>query len=335
LKVWEAYVTASFTNQVRVNHHRSARCTSAAPTYFEPYKHSATNQVYIDGAMEKNNPVGIADSERKFIWPEKSENSRDIIVSIGTGYSTDYNGQPVKDSLSQMLTPFDRVGFLNKLALFRLVLSNTTNCEKMWNEFTHSLGPDPHLLTKCHRVNVPYGAGQDLCSLDAVSRMDAIKEEAVAVLALKSKSVTKDVQGLLTTRLDIVARQLVASLFYFQLRTTEDADDEVYTYHGLLRCRLGPSCRAQMQSLVEATPLFRVYEGAGAESNDVSLDGAGWDLNTFSVKCSFWTGKGADEVRVVVSLDRGASWDDVSGFPRRLGKGGGLGIPELSRVKIG
>ncbi|OCL00524.1 uncharacterized protein K441DRAFT_444104, partial [Cenococcum geophilum 1.58] len=48
VKVWEA-----------------ARATSAAPTFFKPFTHSATGVVYKDGALKCNNPIRIADSERR------------------------------------------------------------------------------------------------------------------------------------------------------------------------------------------------------------------------------------------------------------------------------
>ncbi|KAE8443409.1 hypothetical protein EG329_001890 [Mollisiaceae sp. DMI_Dod_QoI] len=307
LKVWEA-----------------ARCTSAAPTYFQHYRHPATNRLYIDGAMEKNNPISIADSERKFIWPDKRENSRDIIVSVGAGYGTNYDGDPViKRSSSALLRRFDNVGFVAKLAMLRLVLENTTNCQKMWTEFKYSLGSgrdphDQHLLTKCHRVNVPYGRGLKICGLDAVDKMDGMKDEALAFLNGTSTSVSEEVQEASTSKIEAISRQLVASLFYFQQISHENYGDDDVLYKGLIKCRLSPACGASMRSLIQANPMFRIYEGVGPSPNDLTLHTGTWDLTSHSTTTEFRIPTTVQEVRIIISFNGGVSWDDISGFPRSL-----------------
>ena len=69
LKTWEA-----------------ARATSAAPTYFKPFCHESSKQTYSDGGLYHNNPIYIADRERKLIWPLQQDEEPDVIVSIGTAY---------------------------------------------------------------------------------------------------------------------------------------------------------------------------------------------------------------------------------------------------------
>ncbi len=65
----------------------SARATSAAPTYFKPFFHKASKQVYQDGGLYHNNPIEIADIERKLIWPEMEHQYPDIVLSLGTGFN--------------------------------------------------------------------------------------------------------------------------------------------------------------------------------------------------------------------------------------------------------
>jgi hypothetical protein len=46
-----------------------------------------------------------------------------------------------------MLKPLERLGLVAKIATLRLLLHNTTNCQKMWNEYGHYLGPDDSLVS--------------------------------------------------------------------------------------------------------------------------------------------------------------------------------------------
>jgi hypothetical protein len=274
--------------------------------------------------VENSNPVRIADNERRFIWPNISESSRDIIISLGTGYSSNYEGEAEQNSaLPKALKPLGQMGLVAKLAMLRLVLQNTTNCQKLWRDFRQSLSDDTHLLTKCHRVNVPYGRGQTLCKLDDVSKIDATQAEALAFLHRTSKSLSPSIQEQFSTHLDSIARQLLASLFYFQLLDLYDLNEYKYHCRGLLRCRLGSSCVAQMRSLVNSNPRFRVHDEENPDGNPVALGQKGWNMTDFSVSASFGGFKYAKGgVRIEVSLDNGGHWDDISGFPRKLEKPG-------------
>ncbi len=62
----------------------AAGATSAAPPFFKPFE-SHAKQTYLDGAIYYNNPVKVADNERKFLWPDVADASPDIILPIGTG----------------------------------------------------------------------------------------------------------------------------------------------------------------------------------------------------------------------------------------------------------
>ncbi|MEM1177621.1 MAG: CBASS cGAMP-activated phospholipase [Acidobacteriota bacterium] len=64
-----------------------ARCTSAAPTYFEPKRIETSETDYwalIDGGVYANNPAMCAYIEAKTLWPEDEL----ILVSLGTGALT-------------------------------------------------------------------------------------------------------------------------------------------------------------------------------------------------------------------------------------------------------
>ena len=71
---------------------RVAAATSAAPTYFPAIQ--VNDRWFVDGSLSTNNPILIAYSEAKKLWPY--ENIK--ILSIGTGYdSRSYEGKKVKN----------------------------------------------------------------------------------------------------------------------------------------------------------------------------------------------------------------------------------------------
>ena len=63
----------------------AACATSAAPSYFKPFTSAKTNRVYLDGALYYNNPVEVADRERKLIWCDVADRHPDVLISLGTG----------------------------------------------------------------------------------------------------------------------------------------------------------------------------------------------------------------------------------------------------------
>ncbi|OBW63936.1 MAG: Uncharacterized protein AUREO_059980 [Aureobasidium pullulans] len=72
LEVWEA-----------------AAAASAAPFYFKPFVHQKTGRSYIDGGLYHNNPVHVANRERKLLWPDLANKHPDMLLSIGTGQNLD------------------------------------------------------------------------------------------------------------------------------------------------------------------------------------------------------------------------------------------------------
>ena len=268
--------------------------------------------------MEKNNPVRLADDERKFIWPESSEHNRDIIVSIGTGYLTNYDGKHEKDQkLSSFLQGLQNLGIVRKVVILKSVLQSTLNCQKMWDEFISSIGTDEYLVGKCHRINVPYGVGQSLCCLDDWPKMKDAKAEALKVLRGNSVSVSSFVQDQLCEQLDVIARQLLASLFYMTIRSLVSSDNsDAKICHGWIKCRLNRSYENQFYSLQRKDPDFRVIDSFGKKHN-LAFELGSWDA-TFSIPVWFQISRESAEVRIEVTLDNGNHWDSISGFPRHL-----------------
>jgi len=125
------------------------------------------------------------------------------------------------------------------------------------------------------------------------------------------------VQDQLREELDLIARQLLASLFYLTIRTLDNnngGDAEIC--HGWIKCRLGRSYERQFQSLLRKNPAFRVIDSLGNDHN-LPLVSREWDA-TFSIQAQFQVPKESAEVRVEMTLDNGSHWDTISGFPRYL-----------------
>ena len=65
----------------------AAAATSAAPGYFKEFYHQPTGRAFLDGGLYYNNPIHVANRERKHLWPDVSNNRPDLLLSIGTGRS--------------------------------------------------------------------------------------------------------------------------------------------------------------------------------------------------------------------------------------------------------
>lgn len=116
---------------------RSACATSAAPRYFKPFCHQATQKNLVDGAIWHNNPVKIAEQERKLIWPELDEHYPDIVLSLGTASS------PRLRRTESKQIPASR-GFVSHASdlvnLLKNHMATSIQCELIWkNYLDHSI----------------------------------------------------------------------------------------------------------------------------------------------------------------------------------------------------
>lgn len=175
----------------------SARATSAAPLYFTPFSHPNSKQTYYDGGVYHNNPINIAERERKLIWPEAKE--PDVVISIGTGYNL--NSREVKKAM-----PYKPVAtkgiisqgmFLANMAKDHIAVS--LDSEQTWKDFVSAKKPEERF--RYVRLNTAFSTHPP--QLDDLSKLKEMREMARTQFADQYET-------------NMLALKLVASSFYFQ-----------------------------------------------------------------------------------------------------------------------
>ncbi|KAI9893876.1 MAG: hypothetical protein M1814_005429 [Vezdaea aestivalis] len=179
---------------------QAARASSAAPKYFRQYHHQPTDQIYEDGGLFYNNPISIADSERKAIWPERADRPADIMLSIGTGYNpNDYNEKASTDSQS----PPPSLGFfsyyrnLKRIAEHHIAMS--LNSERAWREWLDTVAHPSDHEDRFVRLNLK--CTKDPPKLDDIDAIDGLADSTNLQFAINQTVAT-------------IAHHLVASSFY-------------------------------------------------------------------------------------------------------------------------
>jgi len=180
------------------NSRNSARATSAAPKIFKPFHHEPSKQSYLDGAIYHNNPIQIADKERKNLWPSMKAEFPDVVVSIGTGY-----GPP--QSKPVLSSPPPQVGVLSHgKSLYKIAtdhIASALDSQKAWDTYISILQPPPEHMTRYVRLNPQLR--EDPPNLDDVDQIQRIKSTVRTQMATNGQ-------------IQRLAHQLVASCFYFE-----------------------------------------------------------------------------------------------------------------------
>ena len=169
--------------------------------------HDASKQVYTDGGIYHNNPIKIADQERKLLWPHLADDPPDIILSIGTSY----NSLSVRRKAPQQ--PYAlRLGIINhgkqllKIAMDHV--ASTLDSERVWNEYIDVLNLSSRNVHRYVRLNPDLL--EDPPALDQVDKMKYIQD-----------IVRRKMRG--DERIGQVALQLIATSFYFEKTGQIDA----------------------------------------------------------------------------------------------------------------
>lgn len=176
-----------------------ARATSAAPRIFKPFCHQFSKQTYTDGAIYYNNPIEIADKERKLIWPNMEDEYPDIVVSVGTTLRLN-SRHPSQPTSPPRLGVLSHGKSLYKMAVERI--ASTLDAERTWDNYISVLQPPPIHRPRYVRLNPQLS--EEPPRLDDVHRMIPLRK-------LVRERWRDD------RKIRQVAVQLVASSFYFEM----------------------------------------------------------------------------------------------------------------------
>ncbi|RPA95785.1 FabD/lysophospholipase-like protein [Choiromyces venosus 120613-1] len=194
LKVWEAL-----------------RATSAAPRYFKSYYHKASGHAFDDGGIKYNNPVVLANTERKIIWPEQKERDPDILLSIGTLWCDEDKSSSKDMDESSSKARFGLHRYARKVFnIAANAIEDDLDCEKTWSNFYESLNiaeEEGYRKKKYCRLNPKTSNAPP--ALDSVSSLHELQETARHYC-----STSPEVKNAAST--------LIASLFYFELKNAKE-----------------------------------------------------------------------------------------------------------------
>lgn len=224
---------------------RRARATSAAPSYFKTFRSKRSRRGYLDGALYHNNPVRVADLERRLIWPDTEFFPPDILLSIGTGCnsttrqeaqnSLHYRHQksdpipsrsnPAIGSAQQnVFEEIRKTTHVSKIIkLMKTRVENILDTEMSWLEFMSDAASrgNEDARTRYRRINPNLGG--DPPKLDDV--------QMIPHLRLHMHQIKKHAD--FQRQIREVARQLVASSFYVEVPytpTSPPQDFETFVY---------------------------------------------------------------------------------------------------------
>ncbi|KAH0545442.1 hypothetical protein FGG08_000443 [Glutinoglossum americanum] len=291
LKIWEA-----------------ARATSAAPKIFRSFEHQPSNQVYIDGALYYNNPVQIAETERKLIWSDTESLDPDIILSIGTSHNPRSEPKPSP--------PPNTHGVLTHIKeLMRIStdhIENSLNGEQTWKSFMQTL----HGRDKKRFVRLNAELDFDPPKLDEVGKMKELQNYV-------RRQMESD------GRITDLAHKLIATCFYFErYGDVKNLDDGTFSCQGSIRCRFIPGTE-QVKHLGEylrsfrQKPYFHICEPAEtdippkkAEISDKVIDRMVL-RNKFELPAVEVRGSSSQAI-TEISIFLATRLIPISGFPRSL-----------------
>ena len=165
---------------------------------------------FQDGGLRHNNPIRVALSEVKQIWPQ--EVTPDFVLSLGTGKEAE---SPT--STSPLRSRF-RDGFVPRLVRSLVYSLNTEN---PWRELMNHL--DDATKTSYVRLNIPFQLGEKI-RLDDTSKIEYLM------------SSVREQKGSVQQQQSIIL-SLLASCFYFELKKRPHFQGGCFEVSGFLRCR--------------------------------------------------------------------------------------------------
>lgn len=273
----------------------SARCTSAAPMYFEPAWHDGS--ACRDGGLRENNPVQIAVNEARTIWG--SDAVFDMILSVGCGQAQNPQRRPI----STFILPDWLIDLFTTLI-------ETMNGNAAWKKFQESVSQP--MLDRCHRLNVrfPGETEPELDDVNAMDGMERLAKSSTFYYQIPKGGFTPVFGQVSDDSLEVLADSLKASLYFFELKSITQQDD-VSIIKGWICCRL-TSDKKSYKPLIEETSCFQVK---GKKYAAPTIQGA--ERLKMDVSFQQQDSRDSDPIRINVKF-RQEYFVTISGFPMTL-----------------
>ena len=189
-----------------------ARATSAAPPYFKPFQPQQSGKEFIDGAVRHNNPIKVANAERKYIWPDVGDLDPDVLLSIGTGKSSRH----LKDEEEKLEKQQSGVRWSKWIPkIFQVVfatVNDVLDAERTWQKFHASLTKGDS-SQRYIRINAELNYAPP--ALDEKGKIWSLEADTKRSLVYINTSI-----------LD-VADRLVASCFYFDKAEAQPVEYQI------------------------------------------------------------------------------------------------------------
>jgi hypothetical protein len=172
----------------------------ATPKFFKSFRHEASKKIYTASEAKFNNPVDIADKERRILWAEEDLlGCRDLVVSLGAGVEAEPHAHPNGSIRSAAPSMVDTI---RKLSIQRdplKRLSPARPCQMASEDFASNIASHPN-PPKYMRID-----GILMISLPTVD--DASEMESL------QRMVRADLDPQIVK---ITAAKLLAAMFYFE-----------------------------------------------------------------------------------------------------------------------
>ena len=282
--------------------------------------HDRTKRSYVDGALSRNNPIRVADDEWRLLWNDNTVRP-DLVLSIGTGVQTGHSAtaksaSKSKAGLIQSLIPR---GLKKKFATGFDMIVATLDCSNEWKQYVTSKMQDPLFAARCHRLDV--GLVDKPPKVDEVKEVGNLEREAQEYLGEHYYQYMDPLYKNAHEHIKVVARRLLASLFYFIKKAPQDgggAHDDTKE-SGTLQCRLSPTMDVQFASLMASGPVFRVQEvfsGRTVNQDVVYVNRQQpWHHATFSSEICYRINSSAERRVIQVQFPRRSFvFENISGF---------------------
>jgi hypothetical protein len=255
----------------------------------------------LDGSLKANNPVRLAERERKLIWPCSGE-FPDLHVSIGAGTTGEVNAVVTEGRVGGLHRQATGVGVRYEIA--KGAVKDVMNSDAVWHDFCQPLTERDK--TRYRRLNIPFP--KEVPEMDDVSSLLVLEETA--------RTYCSSLEA--TMQLKSIARQLVASTFYFDFEAWTRPGQK-WDCTGCLRNRMLPTHGKSVENLIRKSPVFRVYED-GVKNSVSETPVSPHDIRggIWSQKMLFSASDRRRKLDIKMKLQDAEEEYSISGFPRTL-----------------